>query len=159
MKWNRRMFLAAAACSVALAAVPATGLAATSVSAVNTPAAGTAPSSGTTTNPLEPTANASGGCSDTTIASGNVERSPGGVLSWTTFGAGKGFSLSCTYYNNTAQARWYAETAPTYGSNHNQYGYVWVQRLHYGSTHRCDFYGDIFSIGSGPCTLIDYNPA
>ena len=155
------MFLAVSACSVALAAVPATGLADTSGSAVTTAPAGTTPSSGTTTNPLAPTTNAASGvCQDTTIASGTVWRSPdGGPLSWGTFGPGETGGFSCTYYNNINQPggeRWYAETAPIYGRNHKQYGYIWVQRLQYGSHHQCLFYGDVFSIGDPECPLIQY---
>jgi hypothetical protein len=117
---------------------------------------------GTVTSQQAPTAapNVAGGCSDYAIAGGTIWANPNGSgTNFGTFGSGANFTLSCYYYNNTDQGKWYAETKNTYGSNHNKYGYIWVQRLYWGSQHLClDPAGLVDSItyNSLDCPLIDY---
>jgi hypothetical protein len=76
-------------------------------------------------------------------------------------GAGVGFgpppngSNGCEYYLNSVENRWYMPVRTTNGSNGGT-GYIWVQRLYYGSQHECYtlLYG-IKTIGSAYCQLVD----
>ena len=107
-------------------------------------------------------ATAAGACSDVTTSSGGIFIGPGpGADQVGSFNAGKTFNLSCVYYVQPLQNdRWYAETGnAVYGSSHKKYGYIWVQRLNYGSKHKCNYFGDVLSIPTNPfCSLITLEP-
>lgn len=101
-------------------------------------------------------------CSDTTIASGSAYSSPGPgpnlrnvVIG--SFGAGRGLNLDCQFFNNVGQRKYYAEIGPGAFGN-NQYAYVWVARLYYGSRHECyHASSDLEPIGSSLCPLTNVN--
>src|SRR5690242_11059652 len=104
---------------------------------------------------------ASAHCSDSSIQSGSVWSSPGPGPGYShkvigSFNAFQGFPLTCYFYNNVGEGRWYAEV-PTGHYGNRQYGYIWVQRLFYGSDHECDDGTYIWRIPSGPCVLIYVN--
>ena len=107
------------------------------------------------------------GCYDTTVSSGSVYSSPGPGPGFSNrvIGnppAGLQIDLTCYYYNNVGQGRYYAET-PVYEFANNQHGYIWVQRLQHGRYHRCQSQyggadgGAIAAIGSSDCPLTNVN--
>jgi hypothetical protein len=59
----------------------------------------------------------------------------------------------CDYINNTSENHWYMRVNYTGPNNNNGYGYIWVQRLYWGSVHQCDFDGTIYNIPSSACHL------
>jgi hypothetical protein len=64
---------------------------------------------------------------------------------------------TCQYYNNSSEQHWYMQVFLTTGpSQPYPIGYIWVQRLSYGSSHTCDDDGHPYSIGSGNCPLIQH---
>ena len=66
---------------------------------------------------------------------------------------------TCQYYNNRSEHHWYMQVFVTTGPNQPYYsGYIWVQRLSYGSTHTCNDDGHTHSVGSGNCPLIWRSP-
>lgn len=142
MSGIRRLLLRAAVPAVAL-------LAPCGVFAVNASAADAAPWP-------------SGSCLDNTIASGTAYTSPGPGPGFSNraigdFRAGLQAELNCTYIDNVKQGRWYAEIVPnnTYTQlNWASYGYIWVQRLFYGSAHECTDFFYNKPIGSSECPLI-----
>lgn len=61
---------------------------------------------------------------------------------------------TCNYYDNTSENHWYMQVNYIGPGNNNGYGYIWVQRLSYGSGHNCRYNtGNTFPIGSGACPL------
>ena len=69
--------------------------------------------------------------------------------------AGDEVTGTCQYYNNSSEHRWYMQVFVTTGPNQPYpIGYIWVQRLSYGSSHTCDDDGHAYSIGSSNCPLI-----
>lgn len=164
--------------AVAIAAFAS--LALVSIFAASGSAAGTTPATSTTTSPstsstvlststatpstttatqLMPDVNENS-CYDTSISSGTIYSSPGPGPNFTnfslgTFTANTNFNLSCYYYNNTSQSRYYAEIQmKTYsGFNGKRYGYVWVQRLTAGQDHQCISGPTVYAIGSSACPL------
>ena len=61
---------------------------------------------------------------------------------------------TCNYVDNTSENHWYMQVNYIGPGNNGGYGYIWVQRLDYGSGHNCKYNtGNIFPIGSGPCPL------
>jgi hypothetical protein len=67
---------------------------------------------------------------------------------------------TCQYYNNRSEHHWYMQVFVTTGPNQPYYsGYIWVQRLSYGSTHTCNDDGHTHSVGSGNCPLISRSPS
>lgn len=98
-------------------------------------------------------------CTDRSIASGSVYSSPGPGPNFSnkvigTFTSDEFWTLSCHYYNNTEQNRYYAELGKGQFGN-NQYGYVWVQRLFYGSAHDCSTFYNTTTIGTADCPLVN----
>lgn len=56
---------------------------------------------------------------------------------------------TCNYVDNTSESRWYMQVNYIGPGNNGGYGYIWVQRLDYGSGHNCKYYsGQMFSIGT-----------
>jgi hypothetical protein len=69
---------------------------------------------------------------------------------------------TCDYFDNAGENRWYMRVNYIGPDNNGGYGYIWVQRLRYGSGHNCRYYsGQWFSIGTSyadyggiiPCPL------
>lgn len=91
-------------------------------------------------------------CSDGTNSSGGVFSSPSGTVQVGSFGSGAQVTGNCFYYNNNSQGRWYM------GINWSgRTGYVWVQRLDFGSQHECLDGQNVYSIGSSQCPLENYS--
>lgn len=65
---------------------------------------------------------------------------------------------NCVYENNRSEHRWYMKVNYIGQHNNDGYGYIWVQRLNFGSLHICDFNSDFnfFPIGSSTCPLYAY---
>lgn len=64
----------------------------------------------------------------------------------------------CEYFNNLHEGHWYMTVRTTNGSN-GGVGFIWVQRLHWGSQHLCAQLGEpvAFSpIGDASCPLYNY---
>jgi hypothetical protein len=64
---------------------------------------------------------------------------------------------NCNYRDNLSENRWYMQVNYIGPNNNGGYGYIWVQRLDYGSEHLCalnDFF--TYPIGSGTCPLYQY---
>jgi hypothetical protein len=56
---------------------------------------------------------------------------------------------TCIYIDNPNENHWYMQVNYIGPDNNGGYGYIWVQRLHYGSRHDCKYYsGQVFSIGT-----------
>lgn len=103
---------------------------------------------------------ASTSCLDIAISDGGVFTSPGPGPGYSNVQIGsvsefQGVALTCHFYNNVGQGKWYGEIPKGHYGN-NQYGYVWVQRLNYGSNHQCDD-GSIHNIGGTACPLTPVN--
>ena len=75
-------------------------------------------------------------CVDRTSGTVTVYTSPAnenGSLSWGTLSDNTLVTdASCDYYNNTHENRWFVKLG-----FHGNTGYVWVQRLGFGSDHEC----------------------
>jgi|SRR5579875_1510165 len=91
-------------------------------------------------------------CHDGTSSSGGVFSSPSGTVQIGSFGSGAQVSGNCFYYNNVRQSRWYMGI-----SWQGRTGYVWVQRLIYGSQHECLDGQNVYGIGSSQCPLENYS--
>lgn len=65
---------------------------------------------------------------------------------------------NCAYRDNLSENRWYMQVNYIGRNNNNGYGYIWVQRLDFGSLHLCDLNSDfnLFPIGSSTCPLYAY---
>jgi len=65
---------------------------------------------------------------------------------------------SCVYWDNLSENRWYMQVNYIGPDNNGGYGYIWIQRLGFGSLHLCDLNSDLnlFPIGSGTCPLYVY---
>jgi hypothetical protein len=87
-------------------------------------------------------------CYDGTNSSGGVYSAPDGGIQIGSFGSGAQVSGNCTYWNNNAQGRWYMAVGWQ-----GRTGYIWVQRLIYGSEHECLDGQNVYSIGSSHCLL------
>jgi hypothetical protein len=87
-------------------------------------------------------------CSDGTNSSGGVYSAPDGGIQIGTLGSGVQVTGNCSYWNNNSQGRWYMAI-----SWQGRTGYVWVQRLIYGSQHECLDGQNVYSIGSSHCLL------
>ena len=59
----------------------------------------------------------------------------------------------CDYINNPSENHWYMRVNYIGPNNNNGYGYIWVQRLYFGSAHECDFDGTVYAIPSAACHL------
>jgi len=87
-------------------------------------------------------------CSDGTNSSAGVFSSADGGVQIGTLGSGAQVTGNCFYYNNNSQGRWYM------GINYSgRTGFVWVQRLDFGSQHECLIGENVYSIGSSQCPL------
>lgn len=105
-------------------------------------------------------------CADKDNGSGSagVFTSPGPGPGYTnrqiaTLGFAQQISLTCHYYNNVGQGKWYAEL-PGGSFGYKYPSYVWVQRLVAGSRHECvdgGGNGSAYSIGSSQCPLTNVN--
>ena len=67
----------------------------------------------------------------------------------------------CEYYNNVREHRWYMAVRTTNGSKAGV-GFIWIQRLYWGSQHLCAVPGEpydlhVISGSDGVCPLIPYN--
>ena len=66
----------------------------------------------------------------------------------------------CEYFNNVSEGHWYMTVQTTNGSN-GGVGFIWVQRLYWGSQHLCSYiygYGYVEDrIGSSACPLHNYS--
>ena len=65
---------------------------------------------------------------------------------------------NCIYWDNLSENRWYMQVNYIGPNNDGGYGYIWVQRLNFGSLHLCDLNTDFnfFQIGSSTCPLYAY---
>lgn len=65
---------------------------------------------------------------------------------------------NCVYRDNLSEHRWYMQVNYIGPHNNHGYGYIWVQRLNFGSLHLCDLNSDfnLFLIGSSTCPLYAY---
>lgn len=65
---------------------------------------------------------------------------------------------NCVYRDNLSEHRWYMQVNYIGPYNNDGYGYIWVQRLNFGSLHLCDLNSDfnLFPIGSRTCPLHAY---
>jgi hypothetical protein len=68
--------------------------------------------------------------------------------------AGEVVTGNCVYMNNTSENRWYMKVNYNGHDNNGGFGYIWVQRLSFGSEHGCA-YNDlgIYPIPSANCRL------
>ena len=98
---------------------------------------------------------ASGPCRDAAIAQPTPMHHNASDSSETVkfLNAGTAVSGTCTYIENDSEQRWYMQVDYTGPGNNNGYGYIWIQRLSYGSQFQCEDGGNIFSIGSVYCPL------
>lgn len=156
----RRTAVALAVLTVLLCAVFAV-----SASAGTTPTgvpgvSGTTGLSGTTSPGASP--QVSSGCKDKGAETGGVFTSPGPGPGYSnrqigTVNFGNSLTLTCEYYNNVGQGKWYAElTRGSFGYQYNSY--VWVQRLVAGQNHACVVNsGASYAIGSSECPLTNVN--
>lgn len=61
---------------------------------------------------------------------------------------------TCNYIDNVNENHWYMQVNYIGPNNNGGYGYIWVQRLDYGSAHNCKYQsGQTFGIGSAYCPL------
>lgn len=68
--------------------------------------------------------------------------------------AGSTVTGTCAYVNNVNENHWYMQVNYIGPDNNGGYGYIWVQRLDYGSGHNCKYQsGATFAIGSSYCPL------
>jgi hypothetical protein len=81
-----------------------------------------------------------------------VFSSPSGTVQVGSFGSGVQVTGNCFYYNNVSQGRWYMGI-----SWQGRTGYVWVQRLDFGSEHECLDGQNVYSIGGSQCPLENYS--
>jgi hypothetical protein len=92
---------------------------------------------------------------DTNIASVNVWPTPADTGSTMGSLPSKGKEVNgpgCNWYNNAGEGMWYMQI-----SYESSIGYVWVQRLEWGSEHLCVYNGgNVGEIGSSPCSLYNY---
>jgi len=103
-------------------------------------------------------------CGDSTIAQPTAVHQLPSASSPTVQFLNQGAAVNegyCEYFNNVSEGHWYMTVRTTNGSN-GGVGFIWVQRLHWGSQHLCATPGepyDISSIGGsdGVCPLIPYN--
>lgn len=65
---------------------------------------------------------------------------------------------NCIYRDNLSENRLYMQVNYIGPGNNGGYGYIWVQRLDFGTLHLCDLNTDfnLFPIGSRTCPLFAY---
>jgi hypothetical protein len=103
-------------------------------------------------------------CGDSTIAQPTAVHSLPSASSPTVQFLNQGAAVNegyCEYYNNVSEGHWYMTVRTTNGSN-GGVGFIWVQRLYWGSQHLCATPGepyDLHVIGGsdGVCPLIRYS--
>jgi hypothetical protein len=66
----------------------------------------------------------------------------------------------CEYFNNVSEGHWYMAVRTMNGSN-GGVGFIWIQRLYWGSRHLCATIGDPYDLhviggSDGVCPLIQY---
>jgi hypothetical protein len=104
-----------------------------------------------------PAAAYDGNCVDWAIAQPTAVHSTWSDTTGSSYLISSGTKVSgdCYYVNNTSEAHWYMEMYTSRFSS--GFGYIWVQRLSYGSSHSCDDDGHAYAIayGNGNCRLVD----
>jgi hypothetical protein len=117
-------------------------------------------SMGVTAATAAPAIAANGPCFDTTSAQPTPLHFSPSASSPTVKFLPDGYLVTgnCAYWDNPTENRWYMQVNYTGPNNNGGYGYIWVQRLNFGSLHLCDLNSDfnLFPIGSSACPLYTY---